>query len=550
MTCTNVSPALSPAPPAQSRGGAARVLPAAALALAVLATYANGLTNGFAWDDHRIVVQGAAEDGPSDAWTALTTPDVVLRSQPAPYYRPLTRLWLVVDRRLFGLDPLPYHVENVALHLAAVLALFALARSVTGEAGPALVAAVLFAVHPVNAETVDFVSARNNALVALFTLTACLAFLRARDGGRRRPLLVASGLFLLAAASKETGLMLLPFLALHELTSPARSDEGPRARMLRLAPLGAAAAVYLAARAAVLSSAGGTGVALAGAGDALSRVLHVVPRYLALAIFPAGLTVHHPEPETFLPGRVGLAVTWVAILAATALLVRQRRPATRFGLLWFAVNLVPVSGIVPIPSATLAERYLYVPGIGLWLVAADQAALLARRIPGRRTVAWAAVAVSAALAAVTVRRNRDWRDDLALFSSAVRVDPGSAEASYNLAVALDARGHADAARREWERTLRLDPANVGALARLGTFHAERGAFDLAAGYFARVLALRPDHVETRFNLALLLERLGRREEALEQYREFLRLAPVDYPALERRVRERIGALEGPAGGER
>lgn len=546
-----MAPATLPTPLVSRRGGAAtRHLPAAALVLVALATYANGVTNDFAWDDHVIVVQGSAQAGPSEIRRALTSPDVVLRSQPAPYYRPLTRLTFVVDRALFGLDPLPYHVENVVLHLAAVLALFALARSVAGGSGAAFVAALLFAVHPVNAETVDFVSARNNALVALFTLTACIAYLRARDTGRARPLLAASGLFLLAVASKETGLMLLPFLALHELTSAARDEERLRPRLVRLASLGIVAAAYLAARTLVLSSAGGPPIALASAAEALARGLHVVPRYLALVIFPAGLTVHHPEPETFLASRLALLCAWVAIVVATALLVRQRRPAARFGLLWFAVNLLPVSGIIPIPSAALAERYLYVPAIGLWLVVGDQAALLARRFPRRRPVAWAIAAVAVALAAITIRRNRDWKDDLALFSSAVRVDPRSTEASYNHAVALDARGDPDAARREWERTLRLDPGHVGALARLGTLHAERGALDAAASYFSRVLALQPDHVETRFNLALLLERLGRREDALDQYREFIRLHPVDYPELERRVRERIRALGGATGAER
>ncbi len=538
---------MSPPPTAGSgrAGVATRLLPAAALAAAVLATYASSLPNGFVWDDHEIVVRGPAQVGPSEIRRVLTSPDVVLRSQPAPYYRPLTRLTFVVDRLLYGLDPLPYHLENVALHLAAALALFALGRSLSGSTAPAFVAALLFAVHPVNAETVDFVSARNNALVALFTLLACSAYLRARDSGSRRWLVSAAALLLLALLSKETGLMLVPFLALLELTTAGPVGGGVRAKVLRIAPLALVAAGYLGIRVLVLSTVLGPGLGLAGARDALARGLHILPKVLALVIFPAGLTVHHAEPETFLASGLALLCAWTAIVVATVLLIRERRPVTVFGLLWFAVNLLPVSGIVPIPSAPLAERYLYVPGIGLWLVAGDQVELLARKLSRWRPVAWAVLAIATAFAAVTVRRNLEWRDDLTLFSSAVRVEPGSTDASYNHAIALDDRGDAEGARREWERVLRLDPTHVGALARLGTFHAERGALELAASYFGRVLAVRPDDVETRFNLALLFERLGRREDALALYREFIRLDPVDYPDLAQRVRERIQSLSEP-----
>jgi Flp pilus assembly protein TadD len=499
------------------------------------------LGNGFVWDDHQIV-QGPAEVGLSDVSDALTTADVLLKSQPTPYYRPLTRVTFVADRALFGLSPLPYHLENVGLHVAAALALFALARRLFGQTVPAFGAALLFAVHPVNAETVNFVSARNNALVALFTLAACTAYLRARETGSRRSLGAAAVLFLLALLSKETGLMLLPFLGLHELVPSGKGDESFRAKVSRLAPLAFVAFAYVAMRLAVLSSVLGASVGLANAGNAIVSGLHIIPKYLWLVILPAGLTVHHEQPEIFLARPAALVAAWGAIVTLAAVLVRQRRPATWFGLLWFAVNLGPVSGIVPIPSAPLAERYLYVPAIGLWLVAADQITFLAAKLRRPRAV-WAALVIPMALATVTMARNRDWRDDLALFSSAVRVAPSSTDASYNHAIALADRGDEQGARLEWERTVALDPAHVGALARLGTHYAEQGDFATAASYFSRVLATRPDDVETRFNLALLLERLGRPEDALVHYREFIRLDPVDYPDLTQRVRERIRTLD-------
>jgi tetratricopeptide (TPR) repeat protein len=534
---------VSPAPtPASTRAtGARRHLPALAVAIAVVATYSNGLGNGFVWDDQKIVVENAENLDPAGLGRVLTSPDVVLKSQPAPYYRPLTRATFVLDRLAWGLDPLPYHLENLALHLLAALALLALARRVAPDPGAALLAALLFAVHPVNAESVDFVVARNNAMVALFMILACIAWMEARASGRRLPLAASAGLFLLALLSKETGMMLLPFLAAMELAGPVREGEALRARLLRLAPFAGVAGIYLLARVLVLSTVLGAGAAGAGMGAAIVRVAHAVPRYLALVLFPAPLTIYHPDPETFLPGLPALAAAWALLGAVVSLLVRQRRPATRFGLLWFAVNLLPVSGLVAIPSAPIAERFLYVPAIGLWIVAGDQVAALSARVRRRGAIAAACLALLVALALATVRRNRDWKDDLALFSAAARTDPRSTEAAFSLGVALDARGDAEGGRIQWERTLRLDPAHAGALSRLGTWYAERGALDVAAGFFQRAVASEPCNVETRFNLGLLLDRLGRSDEAVAQYRAFLECNPVDYPELAGRVRARIGA---------
>jgi tetratricopeptide (TPR) repeat protein len=530
-------------PPQRWRATAARLAPAAIVAAVAIAAYANATGNGFVWDDHKIVVDNPDNADPSALGKVLTSPDVVVRSEPAPYYRPVSRALFVLDRQLFDLDPRPYHLENVLLHAAAAIALLALGLRLFGAVGPAAVAALLFAVHPVNTETVDFVTARNNLLVAVLVLASCEAYLRARTSRRTAPLLVAAVLFFLGTLCKETALMLLPFLAAQELLSRgALRRDALRERLVALAPLALAAALSLALRAAVLRGAGGALPGLADPASALVRALHVVPEYLGILLWPTNLTIHRLAPEAYLASPWALAAAWLAIVAALALLLRQGRPVTRFGLLWFAINLVPVSGLVPIPSAPLAERFLYVPSIGLWLVAADQLAALAGRTRHRRVLAGAVLVVIACLATVTLLRNRDWRDDVALYASAARAEPRSTDAHYNLGVALAERGDAEGARSAWERVLALDPAHTGALSQLGTALAERGDLEGAARCFARVLELRPRDIETRFNLALLFERLGRPRDALEQYRLFLALDPVDYPELVPRVRERIRTL--------
>ena len=337
--------------------------------------------------------------------------------------------------------------------------------------------------------------------------------------------------------------MLLPFLLLWELR-PRRGQIDPvRSRLAALLPMVLATGVYAGLRTLVLANVVSQPVRMSGLARAIGDDLHILPEYLRLVLWPSGLTVHHGNPASYFTGAGVRVAAWIAIALGVTLLVPQRRPVTGFGLLWFAVNFAPVSGIIPIPSAAIAERFLYVPAIGLWLVAADQMEALRGKASRRWWVPAAAVALCAALAAVTVRRNQDWRSDTALFESALRVDPRSTDARYNLAIARLDAGDGDGARREWERTLAVDPGHAGALAQLGTWHAQRGDLATAGWYFERVLAVNPRDVETRFNLALLLERLGRRDDALRHYQEFLRLDPVDYPDLVPRVQERIQKLE-------
>ena len=533
---------LETAPPPRTR--AATWLPALALVALALATYANALGNGFVWDDHR-VVEPEEYAHLSTLRTVLTAPDILWKSDPAAYYRPLARATYLVDRQLFGLDPRPYHLENVLLHAAVAVLLFALARRLIGGTGPALAGAALFAAHPVCAEVVDFVTARNNLLVAVSVLGSTLLYLRGRREGRRGPLVAGATVFFLGLLCKETAAMLLPFLGAWELVAPHephRPREPLAARVAPLLPWAAAAAAYVALRATILPSLVGTRPTTADVAAALVRDLHIVPTYLRLLLFPAGLTVYHPEPGQYFSTVPALVAVWAAIAVGVGLLLRGRRPATRFGLLWFAVNFLPVSTIIPMPSASIAERHLYIPALGLALVVADQLAALVLRLARPRAVAAAVLVAVATLGAVTAARARDWHDDVALFSSALRVNPGSSDARFAYSLALVERGDVEGARREWERIAATDPRHTGALSQLGTYHAERGRLAEAGAYFARVLALDPRDVEARFDMALLLERTGRAAEALAQYEAFLALNPVDYPELVPRVVERVRRL--------
>lgn len=524
-------------------------LAALVLTCACALAWGASVRNGFVWDDHQTVVEYPANRQLSGAATILTSADQLSAGQPTPYYRPLGRLAFLVDYQLFGLDPRGWHLENVLLHWAAACALFLLARRLLGQGLPALLAALLHALHPVNAEVVNLVSARNQLLATLLTLASCALHLRGRERAS------AAALFLAGLLCKETALMLLPVLGAWELAAAGPWRERLRRTAEAVGPFTLAALLYLGARTAVLGGAGPLPPSDGGLAQALHWNLHLIPKYLSILLFPADLTIFYASPEAYFASPWARAAAWLATAAAAALALRQGRAGTRFGLLWAAINYLPVSQLVPIPSSALAERFISLPAVGLWLVAADQvAALLARRPEALRPALAAAALLLAALATRSAARTLDWRDDERLFASAVRVEPGSALARTNHGLALAERGDEAGARAEWERAAALDPDDPAPQNQLGLLHAQRGELAQAEARFRAALRAREGDAEARFNLALALERTGRAAEAVGEYERFLRVAPPERAELVPRVRERVrrlrAGLEGPGGGVR
>ncbi len=541
----------------ESGAGRAEAVLALLVACAALCVYANTLWNGFAWDDAQIIVGNPATRDLGQLGRVLLSPDEV-----APYYRPLNRASYLVDHALFGMRPAAFHAVGVVLHAVNAALLFVLARRLGAARPAALAAGLVFAVHPVTSEAVNFISGRNNLFALLFALLTVIFWVRAVERRHPRRWACMSGLaFFLGLASKEQAVVAAAVIA-------ACAALGvPRRRTLReLVPLAVPHALsfgaYLALRTIALHGAPhGTPQAAPELLARLALNLYSIPRYAALVLFPAGLTNFHEVPAR--PFALWwIAPLWLAVLALALWAVRRGGAVGRVGLAWLALNVLPIANIVPIPSAPLAERYVYVPFAGLCLVlgAAFAAAGARAGDPRARATAGAVgLAVVVLLAGRTVLRNRDWRDDRALFESAVAADPASAKARLSLAVALKDAGDMAGARREWNAVLARDPANAEALTQVGTLAAIEGDMAAAESLFRRALAApalaapalaapAPPAL-THFNLARVLERTGRPGEALREYEAFLAADPSldrEYrPAAEERVRALRGAAPSP-----
>ena len=536
----------------------------AALIPAVLAflVYANSLGNGFVWDDTNVIVNNPALQGsPASLFRGIdTTRDYEL----LPYYRPLTALTFLLEGRLYGLTPFPMHLVNVLLHMFNAFLVFLLARTVTSETRAAFLAGLLFAVHPVNTEAVDFLSGgRNTMLACFFILTAYLLYHKSIIRNSIPLALTAAVFLLFGFFSKETALAVLPFIAALEVPSLRGQVSGSRARaVLRLLPSIVVLALYVILRWMTLSKLGIQSSIIPGFGsDQLtsfykipgftSRLvdnLYIMPRYLLTVAWPSSLSPRYVIPDHLRPLTVPLLSGWICISAIIGwLFIKGRSAATLFGLFWFVTFYLPVSGIIMFPSAPMADRYFYIPAIGIWLVVAHQVSRFVSS-GGRthRLILVAAILVFSVLSILTIGRNFDWRNDVTLFSRCVVQHPDNAYCHAGLGEAYLTRNrqdyeHLSLAEREYEKALSLNPILPGVHAKMGYIKLARGESEKAAGYYATALGIYPLDKEALLNRGIALENLGRQKEALENFRRFLSIPGYELedarPYAEARVRE-------------
>ncbi|HSM14151.1 MAG TPA: hypothetical protein VLA66_08785, partial [Thermoanaerobaculia bacterium] len=440
-------------PPAGPRAAAGRLRALGPLALLLAVTggaYAFSLGNGFTWDDEYVLLRNEAVHSLEDPARFFTDPATAASSPGLVSYRPLRTLAYAAMVRVFGLRALPFHLLNLALHLASVVLVFALLRRLRFSTDRALLVAALFALHPIQTEAVCSVTGLTDVLCAVLSLASLGLFARALDGPRRLPFAALAALALLAAlASKEMALAVPLLAALVAWRSGAFAAAAPSRRfaLAACAALALLAAGWALLRWSLMGQLGyGAGLPGGTVGRTLLMQAEALATYLRLLLVPWGQSVRHVSevPLSAAEPRALAALLVAAALAAWTLDAVRRRPDEAFGLLWFWAALLPVSGLVPLRGDLMGERFLYLPMIGLALALVSLAARWTGRLSPRPLRALAALLLLA-LATLTAVRTRAWRDDLTLFESAVRVSPGSNAIRLNLAREYARRGRDDEA---------------------------------------------------------------------------------------------------------
>ncbi len=513
------------------------------IAAVAFLVYANSLQNGLVWDDTVVIVGNSALRG--EVLPLFSDIDSGRDVELTPYYRPLTLFTLLIEGRLHGFNPFLMHLFNVLLHAANAFLVYSLARELLNDASAALLAGLLFAVHPVNSEGVDFLSGgRNTMLACLFILMAYLGHRRSVIEESRSCAFAGAVFFLAGLFSKEIAVSLLPFIVAIEITPLRKDSLQRRSAIIRLIPYAACTLLYFTLRSNALSYAGVQVGILPGLGTRLLDNLYIIPRYLLTVIWPVSLSSKYFIPDDLHLLALPLVFGWLCVIGVLGwLLTRGRSRATLFGLLWLFAFWLPVSGIIPIPSAPLADRYFYVPVIGLWIVIADQAGrLFPAGVVSRRRAASVAAIFVLVLAVLTVRRNLDWKSDIALFSRVVEQYPERAFGHHNLGCAyLDKVKNLDLAEKEFEKALALDPAFPRLRTQMGYICLLRGDYAGALRHYSEAVKFNPFDAEAHLNSGIALERLGRYAEAAAEFKFFLAIPGSELaearPYAEVRVKE-------------
>jgi len=503
---------------------------AGALAALTLAVYLPVI--GFAflnYDDNLYVVDNARIASGLSADNALWS----LTAFEAGNWHPLTLLSHMLDVQLFGMNAAGHHGVNLAIHVVNVLLLFWLLASTTGQPWPAAFAAALFAVHPLNVQTVAWISERKSLLSTAFWILALLAHARYRTERSRRSYLLVVVCAALALAAKPMAVTLPLTLVLLDVWPLASRPTGRGSTIVlyarELAPTVALAGVCgiltLAAQrqAEALQSVTAYAWPVRLANAAVSYVW-----YLKTMIWPARLAVFYPHPVTLI-GTFQVVAAIAVFAAICGLVVKQRAtfPASAMGWWWYAGTLLPVVGIIQVGSQAYADRYAYVPLIGVFVVVAWGVARMTTTAtePWRRLAAAAGLAWVVALACVTRSQLPYWSDSVALFRRAIDVVPDNALAHNNLGMALVERNEMAEALEHFEKAVAIAPWDTDARSNQGNALRALGRPAEAAAAYEKALAQAPSDASIHYNLATALVDLAQGDEAIEQLVEAVRLDP-------------------------
>jgi tetratricopeptide (TPR) repeat protein len=479
-------------------------------------------------------------------------------------WHPLTTLSHMLDCQLWGVRAGGHHFTNIVLHTIAVVLLFLVLQQMTRAIWQSAFVAALFAIHPLHVESVTWISERKDVLSAVFftlTLGAYVRYVRSPSIGRY---LRMSILFALGLMSKPM-LVTVPLVLLLLDYWPLQRFGG-RSSIKRLAlekiPLLA------------LSAAGGlVTLWVQQSSVALTEELPLIWRaanglvtyaiYLRQMIWPVGLAVFYPHPGDQLPiWEIGLAIVLLGLVSAGAIALRHKRPYLVTGWFWYLVMLLPVIGLVQVGSQAHADRYTYLPQIGLYLLLAWAITdALTSRLQRRIVAVTASLAIIALAWCAHVQASH-WRNGESLwghalavtsgnfmahdglgeclanrgrldeaidqFQKALNIAPGYPELETNLILALTKKGRTDEAISHLQTLLKEDPNNAQAHYNLGNALQKKGDSQGAIAAYEKALSIQARYPAAHYDLGIALDRNGQIDEAIAHYQEAVQEQP-NYP---------------------
>jgi hypothetical protein len=483
----------------------------------------------------------------------------------ADYWRPLSYLSHALDVEWFGFDPGGHHLMNLGFHVAATVALFLALVSMTNALWRSAFVAALFAWHPLHVESVAWIAERKDVLSGLFWMLTMLMYARY---AQKQPRVEPSPLRYAAPRSRESRAQTTPapdtrpwaldyclallFFTLGLMSKPmvvtlpfalllldywplgrwrmdtlrAWPGQLPRlalekAPFFLLSALSCIGTFLVQQQSKVMQSTASYPIS-----GRIENMFASYSCYLWKTIWPENLTVFYPHPGHWPLVMVVPAAAFVLTACLGALWLGRRFPFLAIGWFWFLGTLIPVIGLVQAGIQSMADRYTYVPLIGIFIIISWGAAELFARWRGPKMI----MAIMAGLVLIACAfRTRDqlgyWQNGGTVFRHAIAVTQNNYTAYYNLGIYLANKGLANEAMDNYRAAIRIDPNRMEPHLNLGIALEKAGRLDEAAKEYRTAVRIHPNSPEARFDLGCVLTSLGRRGEAIEQFRQALRLKP-------------------------
>ena len=455
-------------------------------------------------------------------------------------WHPLTTLSHMLDCQLWGLDPGGHHLTNVLFHAATAILLFLMLRNLTGAFWPSTILAAVFSIHPLRVESVAWVAERKDVLSGVFfmlTLGAYGCYVRQFQAQSSKAKVwygLALGFFTLGLLSKPM-LVTTPFILLLLDYWPLQRIERDGFRMaaewrlvvekipfFALATGDCAATIW--AQKEVIKSAESLGFT-----SRIGEAVVAYTDYLVQMFYPLGLAIFYPHPENQLSiWKVTLSLLILIIISAGVLAGRRRQPYLLVGWLWYLVMLVPVIGILQVGGQARADRYTYLPQIGLYLLVIWWVVDFCGNWRYRRAALGSGtVAMLASLLVLAQIQTTYWKDNVTLWLHTLACTSGNYLAHNNFGLTLAAQGKLDEAIQQYMLALQFKPYYADAHNNLGLALATQGKLTEAVQHYNQALQLKPDRAEFHNNLANVLTTQGKPDEAIQHYRQALQ-RKLDY----------------------
>jgi tetratricopeptide (TPR) repeat protein len=478
-------------------------------------------------------------------------------------WHPLTWISHMIDVQLFGLDPGKHHLVNVFIHIVNSLLLFLLFRVMTKSIWPSAFVAILFALHPLHVESVAWASERKDVLSTFFWIVTIAAYVRYTvkpDIGRYLPVFI----FLAFGLMAKQMLVTLPFVLLlldvwplrrisfgSAKTATTTRKDAKRKQIAKNSLSKTQESFSLTSLTnlvmekiplLILSITAGIIVFLVQSKSGTVKSLEYISlpirlenaivsylHYLWQMLWPVHLSIFYPHPESlFALWKIGSAVLLLLIISALVIYHCPKKPYLFVGWFWYLGTLVPVIGLVQVGVQAMADRYTYIPLIGIFIMIAWGVSDLTGRLRYRREIIITLSAFIIALLAVqSERQSGYWKTNIDLYRHALEVTDNNYWAYNNLGAAIGLRGDIDGAINYFSRSSAIHPQYLSAQKNMAIALYQKGDYKEALRYLEPVVKKNPQDIAIHYLMAMSLEKTGDADKAAEHFREVLRLQPAD-----------------------